>query len=140
MLQIAFLAGLEPQPNTRVPQLGLYALVERGLRMSRTQPGFRVPAQRMCRMMGQCLQHLHGTRPQDYQHIIPAPALCRRVMDIVHNAYNNLLNSGAQGSGRIQEPLSHLYSLLSQHASPQQGNVPNGAQSEQGPAGSGEEE
>lgn len=140
MLQIAFTAGLEPRnPNTRVANPGLYLLLERALELWRTQPGYRVPVQRMCRLLGQCVMHLHNFRPQDFQYILPSPGHCQRVMALVNTSYNTILQAGTGQVGRMQEPLSNLYTTLN-HAQTQQGEVSDGSHCEQSPGGSAEEE
>lgn len=138
--QIAFLGGLEGQPNTRPGHMGLFVLVDQGLELLRTQPAYRVPVQRMCKLLGQCVYNLHSFRPHDFQYLLPAPSQCRRVMELVHTSYNTIIQSGAQQSGRMQESLSQLYNMLNIHSQTQQGEVSDGSQCEQSPGGSAEDE
>jgi hypothetical protein len=116
MLQTAFLAGFERDPNSQRTQCGLFDLVERALEHHRQQgPQYRLTAHRMCKLLGQCVLHLHTFRPQDLKLLLPAPSHCQRLMELIGSAYNTVIQAGTPGAGRMQEPLASLYNMLDVH-------------------------
>ena len=98
--------------------------------------------QRLCRLLGVSVQTLYSIRPQDLQHILPQPALCRRVMGLVSTSYNTIVQSGTSHGGCMQEPLSELYNLLNSHSQTQQAGEGSdgGSHRDRSPGGSAEEE